>query len=193
VILADFSHFPSLADRAQQGFLNFMFLGRAMIHPDGFAAHEAFQGDDGEPLLDTSELFYEGNSQGGIMGGALTALAPDFTKSVLGVPGMNYSTLLNRNTGGWEDGYGDVFYASIPDSMDRQLGMALTQMLWDRAEGNGYAHHMAEPEYPNTPAKQVVLHVAHGNDNAQRVYERLGFVVRRVASFTAVQRQATSD
>jgi hypothetical protein len=35
------------------------------------------------------------------MGGALTALAPDFTKSVLGVPGMNYSTLLNRSVD-WE-------------------------------------------------------------------------------------------
>ena len=32
-------------------------------------------------------LFYDGNSQGGIMGGALTALAPDFNRAVLGVPG----------------------------------------------------------------------------------------------------------
>ena len=28
--------------------------------------------------IDTSELFYDGNSQGGIYGGALTAIAPDF-------------------------------------------------------------------------------------------------------------------
>jgi hypothetical protein len=163
VIIADVSHFASLADRAQQGFLNFMFLGRAMIHPDGFASHDAFQGADGQPLLDTSELFYEGNSQGGIMGGALTALAPDFTKSVLGVPGMNYSTLLNRNTGGWEDGYGEVFYLGVSDSRTRQLFLALIQMLWDRAEANGYAHHMTDDPYPNTPAKQVLLHVAYGD------------------------------
>ena len=31
------------------------------------------------------------------MGGALTALAPDFDRAVLGVPGMNYSTLLRRS------------------------------------------------------------------------------------------------
>ena len=31
------------------------------------------------------------------MGGALTALAPDFNRAVLGVPGMNYSTLLRRS------------------------------------------------------------------------------------------------
>ena len=31
------------------------------------------------------------------MGGALTALAPDLDRAVLGVPGMNYSTLLRRS------------------------------------------------------------------------------------------------
>jgi ribosomal protein S18 acetylase RimI-like enzyme len=35
-----------------------------------------------------------------------------------------------------------------------------------------------------------ILHVAHGNDGAQRVYERLGFVVRRPVEFAAVQRHA---
>jgi hypothetical protein len=162
-ILADPSLFASLADRAQQGFLQFLFLGRAMIHPDGLSSLPEFQGPDGTSLIDTSELVYEGNSQGGIMGGALTALSPDFTKAVLGVPGMNYSTLLNRNTGGWEgDGfaYGSIFYTSLTDARDRQLGFALLQMLWDRAEANGYAHHMTDDPYPNTPPHQVVLHSA---------------------------------
>ena len=35
------------------------------------------------------------------MGGALTALSVDLTRSVLGVTGMNYSTLLNRSSD-WE-------------------------------------------------------------------------------------------
>ena len=43
-ILADMSNFPSLADRSQQGFLNFLFLGRALAHPQGFATDPAFQG-----------------------------------------------------------------------------------------------------------------------------------------------------
>ena len=41
----DLSNFSSLADRAQQGFLNFMYLGRLMIHPTGFSADPAFQFD----------------------------------------------------------------------------------------------------------------------------------------------------
>ena len=97
-ILTDLSHFPTLADRVQQGMLNFLFLGRLMIHPDGLSSQPAFQTDGGQPLLDTRRLFYDGNSQGGIIGGALTAVAPDFNRAALGVPGMNYSTLLTRST-----------------------------------------------------------------------------------------------
>ncbi len=42
-ILQDLSRFPTLADRLQQGMINFLFLGRAMIHPQGFAANAGFQ------------------------------------------------------------------------------------------------------------------------------------------------------
>ena len=43
LILQDLSHFPSLADRTQQGFLNFMYVGRALIHPDGLGSDPAFR------------------------------------------------------------------------------------------------------------------------------------------------------
>ena len=48
-------------------------------------------------MLNRSHLYYNGNSQGGIMGGALTAVSPDFTRAELGVPSMNYSVLLPRS------------------------------------------------------------------------------------------------
>src|SRR3712207_4062257 len=95
-ILFDLSKFPTLADRVQQGMLNFLFLGRLMIHPDGLTKDAAFQ-FGGKPALDIERLFYDGNSQGGITGGALAAVAPDHERAVLGVPGMNYSTLLTRS------------------------------------------------------------------------------------------------
>ena len=42
-ILQDFSNFPKLTDRLQQGMLNFLFLARLMNHPHGFASDPAFQ------------------------------------------------------------------------------------------------------------------------------------------------------
>ena len=168
LILADASNFASLADRSQQGFLNFLFLGRAYIHPGGFASDPAFQRADGTPLIRTGELVYDGNSQGGIMGGALTALAPDFTHSVLGVTGMNYSTLLNRSVD-WEDSYAIVGYTTYPGKIDQQLLFGLMQMLWDRAEANGYANHMSSDPLPNTPAHQVMLQVAFSDHQVANV------------------------
>ena len=171
-ILTDASQFPSLPDRTQQGFLNFLYVGRALIHPDGLSTDPAFQ-VGGHSVLDTSQLVYDGNSQGGILGGGLTALAPDFTRSVLGVPGMNYSTLLNRSSD-WEGeavdpaepglpAYASVLYTSYPDKVDQQLVFALLQMLWDRGEADGYAAHMTTRPYADTPAHHVMMEAAFGD------------------------------
>jgi hypothetical protein len=141
-----------------------MYLGRAVAHPRGFATDAAFQGGNGAALFRTNELVYDGNSQGAIMGGALTALAVDFTRSTLGVLGMNYSTLLNRSSD-WEGevSYSTALYTMFPNKQEQQLVMALLQMLWDRAEADGYAQHMTDDPLPNTPAHQVLLHAALGD------------------------------
>ena len=160
-ILQDLSNFPTLADRTQQGFLDFLFLGRLMIHPQGLGSHPAFQSADGRSVIDGSELFYDGNSQGGIMGGALTALSTDFRRAVLGVTGMNYSTLLQRSVD-W-DTYRTIYDPSYPVEMERAFGLGLIQMLWDRGEANGYAQHLTDDPLPNTPPHTVLMHVAFGD------------------------------
>ncbi|MEX2458356.1 MAG: hypothetical protein WD770_05170 [Actinomycetota bacterium] len=173
--LLDPSNMPTMADRAQQGFLNFLYLGRALAHPAGLSTVAAFKNAVARPLFQPGELFYDGNSQGGIMGGALIALSVDLTRGVLGVPGMNYSTLLNRSVD-WEGplinpdfpgdplpSYASFLYTMFPDKKEQQVVMALLQMLWDRAEGNGYAQHMTIDPLPNTPAHQVLMHVALGD------------------------------
>ncbi|HEU0131227.1 MAG TPA: hypothetical protein VFQ85_09590 [Mycobacteriales bacterium] len=164
-ILADMSNFPTLADRVQQGMLNFLFLARAM--KTGFASDPAFQSPGGTSVLDTRAVFYDGNSQGGIIGGALMAVAQDVTRGVLGVPAMNYSTLLDRSVDFAT--YESVFNAAYPSELDRELAFGLIQMLWDRAEANGYAHHMTSDPLPGTPAHQVLMHVAFGDHQVANV------------------------
>jgi hypothetical protein len=158
-VLSDFSGFPALADRLQQSILDNLFLGRLLIHARGFASSPAFQ-NGGAPLIDlTRPLVYDGNSLGGVMGGALTAVAQDFTRAVLGVPGMNFSTLLNRSS----DFPLAFSRATYPDAIDEQLVFSLVQMLWDRAESDGYALHMTTDPLPGTPPHRVLLHVAFGD------------------------------
>jgi hypothetical protein len=181
-LLQDLSNFASLADRNQQGMLNFTYLGRLMIHPAGFNSHPSFQ-KDGVPAINPARLFYDGNSQGGIMGGGLTAIAPDFNRAVLGVPAMNYSTLLRRSVdfdayahGDFEIPGSDVvipsdggLYDNYPNELERPLILSLIQMLWDRGEANGYAQHMTSDPLPNTPAHRVLLHEAFGDHQVANV------------------------
>lgn len=156
-ILRNLDLFPSLADRLQQGILNATYLGRAMLHPHGLAALPAFSG-----LLDRSALFYDGNSQGGIQGGALTAVAPDFRRSVLGVTGMDYGGLLLQRSVDF-DTYLGVLRPQYPDTSVRPLLFDLIQQLWDRGEADGYALHMTSHPLPDTPAHTVLMQVGFGD------------------------------
>jgi len=165
-ILFDLSKFPTMADRLQQGFLNFLYLGRALSHPQGLVTAPQMQ-VDGKPIIDTTQLGYYGNSQGGIMGGALTALAPDFTRSVLYVPGMNYSTLLTRSVD-FSD-YAQFLYLAYPEQGQRQLLFALMQLMWDRGEPNGYAEHMTGDPLPNTPRHEVLIEMSYGDHQVANV------------------------
>ena len=166
-ILQDLGKFPSLTDRLQQSMLDQLFLARLMIHKDGFVADQAFQDASGHPVIDRSAVFYDGNSQGGIFGGTVMAIAKDITRGVLGVPGMNYSLLLPRSTDFAQ--YSAILYPSYPAELTRPLVLALIQMLWDRSDPNGYAHHITTKPLPNTPKHQVLLHLAFGDHQVANV------------------------
>ena len=155
--IQDLSKFGAITDRLQQGMLNMLFLGRAMVAADGFRAQPAFAG-----AFDASQrLFYDGNSQGGIEGGALTAIAPDFDRAVLGVVGMNYSTLLQRSVDFAP--FRALLERAYRNPLDRILIYSLLTNLWDRGESNGYARHMTTKPLPRTPPHEVLLHVALGD------------------------------
>jgi hypothetical protein len=164
--LRDINRFPAVADRLQQGVLNTLLLGRLMANSSGFASNDAFR-ENGSPLLDTSHLYYDGNSQGGIMGGITTAVAPDYTRAVLGVTGMDYGgILLQRSTD--FTAFAAFLYGQQPgggytDSSIHPLLLDLMQQLWDRGEADAYAAHMTSDPLPDTPAHEVLMQTAYGD------------------------------
>jgi len=158
------SVFNRLPDRLQQGLLDELYLGRAMISPSGFTTNAAFHQDGTlatTSVLNISHLYYNGSSQGGIMGGALTAVSPDFTRASLGVPAMNYSVLLPRSVD--FDQFAALLYPAYPDEESRPLIFDIIQLLWDRGEPDGYAERMTSNPLPDTPAHQVLMDVAFGD------------------------------
>ena len=171
--LNDVSNFSKLSDRMIQGFVNMIYLGRAMVNPGGLSTDPAFSVDPdgggsevaGSAINPAKGLYWEGISQGAIMGGALTALEPDLTQSVLDVTGMNYSTLLRRSADSAQ--YFELhnlgLYDNYPNQQERPLLLSLMQLLWDRGEADGYAQHMTSDPLPNTPPHHVLLQLAYGD------------------------------
>jgi hypothetical protein len=158
-ILPNLSNFKSLPDRLQQAHLNFMFLGRALIHPSGLGTDAAFK-FGGQSVLNGS-AGYSGDSQGGILGGALMSVSPDFKWGSLGVPAQNYSTLLDRSID-WPV-YGEIMYGAYEKGKERPLLMAMIQQLWDRGEANGYSQHIGKNPLPGSPTNTVLLLPAYGD------------------------------
>lgn len=159
--LEELSAFPAQADRMQQGQLAFSLLGRLVNAPDGFASDPAFQTAAGASLLEEEGAVFVGNSQGGVLGGAVSAVTDEWERVVLGVPGIGYNLLLPRSSD-WPE-FQAVFDPAYPDPLDRLIVLELIQLLWDRGENSAYAQHLTTDPYEGVPAKTVLLVEAFGD------------------------------
>jgi len=144
----------TMFDRLHQGFLNYTLLLRMM--KTTFAADEALG-----QYIKGDEAYYYGISQGGIMGSVLMAVSPDVERGALGVMGQPYSFLLFRSVD--FNQFLEIIKTQYPDFREQQFLIALFQMLWDRAEPNGYTHHVRENPLPGTNTKEVLTRVAIGD------------------------------
>ncbi|MDJ0877253.1 MAG: hypothetical protein QNI86_01520 [Halieaceae bacterium] len=171
--LSNVNNFPQQADRIQQGFLNITLLSEAMRHPDGFASLDAFREGD-RSLFQSGAVHYEGVSQGGVLGAALSAINPNFERSALNVAGMRFS-LLARRSNAW-GAFAFAFDPAYPDPLDKPLMWSVIQMLYDRGENNGYVNHVTSDPLPGSTASRVLIHLAVGD---KTVTETAGEILAR--------------
>jgi hypothetical protein len=162
-VLQNLTTFPSVGDRLQQADLNTLYLGRLMRTADGFAASPAFEDGGGTPLFDPAHLYYDGNSQGGIMGGMTIALEPDLTRGVIGVPGLDYGGILLQRSDDFVGTFDTVIKASYPDASEYTPILDIVEQLWSRGEAEAYAENMTASPLPHTPAHKVLIQSAYGD------------------------------
>jgi hypothetical protein len=149
--LDELSH---MFDRMHQGVLNNLLAMRMM--KNGLAKHPTFG-----PLLDATERYYFGISQGGIFGGVYMSLTTDVERGVMDVMGQPYTLLLNRSVD--FDPFFALLKVAVPDARDRQTFQGAVQMLWDRAEPNGYSRYVVHAPLPGTSPHRVMLRAALGD------------------------------
>lgn len=157
-IVSDAGGFRQSVDRQHQGLLNSLLAMRMM---SGRFVNEPLLQVNGQNIIDPTLRFYRGDSQGGIFGTSYMSISTDVTRGLVSVPGMPYTMLLDRSTD-----FGPFFVflrSAYREGRNIQLVEGLLQMLWDRTEPNGYAPYLRGQTLPNTPAHDLLIHVAIGD------------------------------
>ena len=153
------SNFATVPERLHQGVVEFLMAAEAMT---GDGALDPYLSQDGTLLYDPGQLYYYGNSQGSILGGAYVPLSKRIERGVFGVGGMPYSLLLTRSYD--FELYFILLRGQYESDMDISLMIALMQMLWDPGEGSGWAFYMNQRAIDDdTPAKQALIQVGIGD------------------------------
>lgn len=163
MIVEDISRFAMIPERSHQGFAEFAVAASMM--QGNMATDAALQYPDADgnlvSVVDPSEVYYYGNSQGAILGGAYVALSPVVQRATLGVGGMPYSLLLSRSADFTP--FFALFQAVYPNQEDISFFMALMQNLWDSGEAGGYGAQMVDDPIDGTPPKTVLVQDAIGD------------------------------
>jgi pimeloyl-ACP methyl ester carboxylesterase len=159
-VTLDLRNIRALPDRLRQGQLNTLVLAR-MMQMGTFNSDLAFRRPEGSGVFPgrDEEQFYFGASLGGIMGLMFSALSPDVVNSVVDVPAINFSILLERATPFL------LFEAALElsglsDAMEQALVLGIVHELWVRGESAGYATHITSDPFPGTNAKNILMAAA---------------------------------
>lgn len=150
--LADISLFPNFVDRQVQGFINQLVMLRTV---KGMCADNAAFQVEGHPTFDPTQVYYHGNSQGGIFGGSLAGLSTDITHFALGVGAVSYGLFMPRSVD-WK-AYETILKVWYRDKIDRALILAMLAQSWERSDPSVYSAHTLSDVLPGSPTGKRVL------------------------------------
>lgn len=148
----------AMPHRLLQATVNFATLGYLA---NGDMALDPILQKDGVSMVDTTQLYYVGGSQGGIMGGTMMAFFPHITRGVLVVGGGTYSLMVFRSSN-WP-GFDNVWEAFHEDPLEREFLFSVFQSQFDYAEAPIYADHIKRDPFPGNPPKEIMLVEALGD------------------------------
>lgn len=144
----DMSSFSVIADGLVQGMVQTHVLARtAKTRLPGL-----LQELDPDINIDADRVYWFGGSQGGIFGTTVLATSPDLYRGILAVPGMNYSTMLQRSVNF------EVYFEQLRNNYGQgattAVLIAMAQLRWDFTDPVSYWRRLAalqsDPENPRS-------------------------------------------
>lgn len=167
-ILSDTSLGLRFTDRVHQAMVNLMALAGARAT---LAELEPFR-LDGNPLIDPSEVYFQGISQGHILGGTYAALSPDVRHAVLTSGGANFSTLMFRARPFL--GFLGIIAQAVPDALDQQKFATLSQFAFDRIDPYTYSEYLLGNDLDGSRFnRQVLMQMGAGDSEVPNIGSEL--------------------
>ena len=167
-VLPDFNNIHIVTDRLQQAHVNAQLLTRLVLTrmKDDPALKIA-----GAPVIDGSQVYYYGISDGGIQGGTFMALSQDVTRGVLNVPGCEWSLLMFRS----QDfaPLQSLLSGVLPDPFDQEILLAMMQPEFDYTDPASFAPHLLGTPLPGSPAKHILVQESINDAQVSNVATRV--------------------
>ncbi|HEU5060655.1 MAG TPA: hypothetical protein VFU21_29190, partial [Kofleriaceae bacterium] len=151
----DLNRSHALVEKLGQAVINFIALEHLVRGPLAEAPELEL---DGQPIIDTSRVYYLGASLGGIMGGTFMAYDPVIERGALGVPGAAWSLLIERSFA-----WAPLQVAAIgayEDQYEYQLLISFLAFSMERWDPITTATRVLADPLPGTPPKQILMYEA---------------------------------
>lgn len=146
----DLSTFPAIADRLQEGILEFVLLGRAAKHRLGELDPLKSEG-----IAVDDDVYFLGIVLGGVFGLDVLTLSKVIDRAYLHLTSNNFSTILERS-----DDFGQfigLFSKSYESRPAQLIGIAAAQLLWAPTDPVTYAEHVKKkPLHPDAAKKDYI-------------------------------------
>lgn len=141
----------TFTDRVHQAMANQLFVAAARG-----ALAAALEREHGLPRLwEPAPLYFYGISEGHVLGGTYAALSPELERVALGAGGGAFSFMMSRARP--FGAFLTTLVPLVPDALELQKFIALTQTTLDRIDPVTYAPHVLADTYPGSPAARRVL------------------------------------
>lgn len=157
--LQDVSSFDAVDHRIMQGLVAQLMLPHVFVHACAGLIADHYPGSFDPTNIVASPIRWVGNSEGGIFGPSVVALAPEdarFDRVAFGVGGISYPIMLPRSCD-WVrrlpdpahpapavlPSLDDILTSAYPRRIDRDLLMVMFASHWDLTEGATFAPRLA--------------------------------------------------
>jgi hypothetical protein len=164
----DLNNVYLVTDRLQQAHVNAQVMTRFFLQT---LKDDPAVAVNGHAVTDGSVIGYFGVSDGGIQGATFMGISQDVERGALNVPGCEWSLMIQRSVDFAQ--LSPIIDAALPDPLDLEILLGLTQSEWDYADPATFAPHLILDPLPGVNQKHILLQESEGDAQVPNIATRV--------------------